>query len=407
MTAEPGKRTDVVQPADHDQPHDLPAAGRLSPLVGRVLGGPHAHARIARIDGWRAKALPGVVAVLISDDVLDTDPYHGLFVEDRPLMAIDRTRFVGEPVAAVAAEDPTVAAHARTLIDVTYEELPAAPTLDAALADGAPRLHLTELLRPGILHGPTDWTGHRGNVCWRQRAATGDVAAAFAGADLIVAGEYDIARGAPAPVVPPPIVADWTDSSLTIWTASPEPFLPRAKLARIFDLPLDRVRIIVTPGCDPGARNDGLSVAPIAAALARKAKRPVRLEASPGESPLTAAWPGARVGMRTAATAAGRLLAREVRVDLDLGAFAGDHPLRIDPAPVLGPYRWQAVAFEAQGVYTNTPPNTASSPLLPAIGELQVDEIARRLGRDALEVRTQNLLASIVSSPASTLVRRS
>ncbi|MGH2534972.1 MAG: xanthine dehydrogenase family protein molybdopterin-binding subunit [Thermomicrobiales bacterium] len=376
-------------------------------LAGRVLVSPRAHARIARIDARRAKALPGVVAVLISDDVLDTDPYHGLFIEDRPLMAIDRVRFAGEPVAAVAAEDPVIAAHALTLIDVTYENRPAVSTLDVALADDAPRLHVTELLQAGILHGPMEWTSHPGNVCWRQSAASGDVAATFAGADLIVDGNYQIARGGPSPVASPPIAAHWADDALTVWTVAAEPFLLRAKLARIFGLTLEQVRTAATPGREPGINDDGLTVAPLAAALARKAKRPVRLEATRDDGPRSGAWPGAWVWMRTAATAGGRLLAREVRLDLDVGAFAGDHPLRIESEPVLGPYRWQAVSFDARSVYTNTPPRTATSPLLAAIGEMQVDEIARRLGRDALDIRAQNLLGAINSSPTATSVRRS
>ena len=108
---------------------------------GRVLRSPYAHARIASIDTSAAEALPGVIAVMTGRNLPSSDPFYGHALKDRPVLAMERVRFVGEPVAAVAAETPAIADAALDLIEVEYAELPAATTIDQALAPGAPLLH--------------------------------------------------------------------------------------------------------------------------------------------------------------------------------------------------------------------------------------------------------------------------
>src|SRR6476646_8905603 len=110
-------------------------------LEAKVLRSPLPHAEIISIDISRAAALPGVRAVLTRDDLKDIDPYYGNCLRDRAVVATDRVRFVGEPVAVVAAENALVAEEALSLIDVEYRELACVPDIDAALAEGAPRLH--------------------------------------------------------------------------------------------------------------------------------------------------------------------------------------------------------------------------------------------------------------------------
>ena len=164
---------------------------------GRLLRSPYAHARITDIDTSRAEALPGVIAVMTGRDLPAADPYYGHALKDRPILAIDRVRFVGEPVVAVAAESPAIADEAITLIDVAYEELPAVVTIDAALAPDAPHLHDVVNLRPGLFHGLGDIHLEPGNVCYHHAFARGDVAQAFAAADIVVEGEYDFPGGLP------------------------------------------------------------------------------------------------------------------------------------------------------------------------------------------------------------------
>src|SRR4029079_161075 len=118
------------------------------------------------------------------------DPYYGHALKDRPILAIDRVRFAGERVVAVAAESPTIADEAITLIDVAYEELPTVVTTDAALAPDAPHLHDVVSLRPGLFHGLGDIHLEPGNVCYHHAFARGDVTQAFPAPDTVVEGGY-------------------------------------------------------------------------------------------------------------------------------------------------------------------------------------------------------------------------
>ena len=157
-------------------------------LHGKVLRSPLAHARIVSIDAGAAEALAGVVCVLTGTDIADC-PNYGHAIRDRPIVAVDRVRFAGEPVALVAAEDEATAEAAVRLIEVAYEELPAAVTVDEALAAGAPRLH-EQRYEAGLFHGLGELDAPDGNVCYRYRIDRGEVEAAFAHADVVVEGEY-------------------------------------------------------------------------------------------------------------------------------------------------------------------------------------------------------------------------
>ncbi|MET0771748.1 MAG: xanthine dehydrogenase family protein molybdopterin-binding subunit, partial [Candidatus Limnocylindrales bacterium] len=132
-------------------------------LHGQVLRSPAAHARIVSIDVSAALAMPGVVAVLTGEDLLDIDPFWGHAIRDRPIVAIDRVRFAGEPVAAVAAEDEAIAQAAVAAIEVTYEDLPVVGTIEQALATDADLVHDGDL-RPGLFHGLGTLPPRDGNV---------------------------------------------------------------------------------------------------------------------------------------------------------------------------------------------------------------------------------------------------
>src|SRR5688500_6526956 len=147
---------------------------------GRLLRSPYAHARITGIDTNRAEALPGVIAVMTGRDLPAVDPYYCHALKERPILAIDRVRFAGEPMVAVAAESPAIADEAITLIDVAYEEHPIVVTTDAALMPDAPHLHDVVNLRPGLFHGLGDIHLEPGNVCYHHAFARGDIAQAFA-----------------------------------------------------------------------------------------------------------------------------------------------------------------------------------------------------------------------------------
>lgn len=365
---------------------------------GKLLRSPYAHARIKHIDTSRAEALPGVVAVMTGRDVPAADPYYGHALKDRPILAIDRVRFVGEPVAAVAAEEPAIADEAIGLIDVDFEELPLAVTIEHALAEDAPYLHDVTALRAGLFHGLGEIRLQPGNVCYHHAFARGDAEGLFAGADVVVSGEYTFPAVYQYAMEPHTTIAAWDGDELTVWSSCQHPFLVRAELADLYALPVGAVRVVV-PYLGGGFGSKSYTkMEPVTSALARKARRPVRIANSVDEAMVTTRRHGMKAWMRTAATNEGRLLAREVRAWFDTGAYADNGPRVVatgaDAAP--GPYRWEAVKVDAWGVYTNTSPagsyRAFGATHLQWCGELQVDEIARRCGLDALQIRERNLL---------------
>lgn len=366
-------------------------------LHGQVLRSPVAHGLIKSIDTSAAEALPGVVAVLTGADLDDIDPYYGHAIKDRPVVAIDRVRFVGEPVAAVAAVDLATAVEAIHLIDVEYEPLAVAASLSAALAPDAPRLHDGEQ-RAGLFHGLGTLPDREGNICYRYRIDRGDVESVFGDAAVIVEGEYDFPAVYQYSMETHTVIAAFSGDSVELWASCQHPFLVRAEIAELFDLPPVKVRIHV-PYLGGGFGSKSYTkIEPLTVALARKAGRPVKLVNRVDESMVTTRRHGMRCRMRTAAASDGRLLGRQVELWLDTGAYADNGP-RVaatagDAAP--GPYRWQAVEVDAACVYTNTGPagsyRAFGATHLQWIGESQVDEIARRTGVDPIEIRRRNLL---------------
>jgi CO/xanthine dehydrogenase Mo-binding subunit len=366
-------------------------------LHGKVLRAELPHARIAALDTSAAEATPGVVAVLVGSELEHFDPYWGHAIKDRPILAIDRVRFQGEPLAAVAAEDEATAEAALREIVVEYEELPVLGTIEAAIADDAPLVHDGKL-RPGLFHGLGELPEREGNVCYRYRLDAGSVELAEAEAELSVEGEYEFPAVYQYAMETHTVVADFGDGELTLWASCQHPFLVRAEIADLFNLPLGRVRVIV-PYLGGGFGSKSYTkMEPITAALSWKAKRPVRIQNRVDESMVTTRRHGMRCRMRTTATRDGKLRSRSVRMWLDTGAYADNGP-RVcatagDAAP--GPYRWEAVHVDASCVYSNTAPagsyRSFGSVHLQWIGELQIDELARQASIDPLEMRRVNLL---------------
>lgn len=366
-------------------------------LHGKVLRSPIAHGRIRSIDVTAAEAMPGVVCVLTAADVNDIDAYWGHAIKDRPVVAIDKVRFVGEPVAAVAAEDEATAEAALAAIEVVYDELPVVGTVAAAMAPDAPLVHEGES-RPGLFHGLGVLPTREGNVCYRYRIDRGEVEAAFAHADFVVEGVYTFPAVYQYAMETHTVVAQVRGGEITVWATCQHPFLVRAELAALFNVPLSAVRVIV-PYLGGGFGSKSYTkMEPITVALARKAGRPVRIQNRVDESMVTTRRHGMRCRMETAMARDGRLMGRRVEAWLDTGAYADNGP-RVtatagDSAP--GPYRWSAYLVEAACIYTNTAPagsyRAFGATHMQWIGEAQIDELARRAGLDPLVVRRLNLL---------------
>jgi CO/xanthine dehydrogenase Mo-binding subunit len=365
-------------------------------LHGKVLRSPIAHGRIVSIDTSAAEKVPGVVSVLTGADLRDIDPYYGHAIKDRPIVAIDKVRFHGEQVAAVAAETVAAAAAAVEAIDVEYEELPVVAGVEDALADGAP-LVTDRPTKPGLFHGLGELPPRDGNVCYRYRIGRGELEAVFARADIVVEGEYAFPAVYQYAMETHTVVAQVEGDEILLWASCQHPFLVRAEIADLFDVPVANVRIQV-PYLGGGFGSKSYTkIEPLTVALARKAGRPVRIQNTVGESMVTTRRHNMTCRMRTAATADGRLLAREVDCLFDTGAYADNGPRVVatagDSAP--GPYRWAAYRVDASCVYTNLAPagsyRAFGATHLQWIGESQVDEIARSVGLDPLEVRRTNL----------------
>jgi CO/xanthine dehydrogenase Mo-binding subunit len=369
-------------------------------LYAAVLHSPVAHARIVSVDTTAAAELDGVHAILTGDDLADLDPYYGHALRDRPIVAIGKVRFTGEPVAVVAAETQATADLAVTRIAVEYDELPVMADLGTALAvsgSGAPLIH-DESARAGSAHGLGQLPDRHGNVCYRYSFRRGDTERLFSGAAVVVEGEYTFPAVYQYSMETHTTIAHWHGGELTLWSSCQHPFLVRQEIAALFGLPLDRVQIIV-PFLGGGFGSKSYTkMEPLTAAIARQAGRPVRILNGVHESMITTRRHNMTARMRTAAAADGTLLAREAEAWLDTGAYADNGP-RVtatagDAAP--GPYRWQAVQVQAHCVYTNTSPagsyRAFGATHLQWIGESQVDDVARRLSMDRLEIRRRNLL---------------
>ena len=368
--------------------------------IGKVLRSPHAHARLVGVDGSKAEALPGVLAVLTRDDLTALNSYYGATYKDQSIVAIDKVRYVGDPVAAVLAVDEATAEEALRLIEVEYEELPTATNIEEALAPGAPLVHETESVKAelrGSKYGAPDrFKGT--NVCYHFGYSRGDVAKGFKNSDYVFEDTFSFQKVQHYSLETHVSIAHFEGDHLTVWSSCQDPFNLRDHLAGMFNLPQSRVRVIVP--YVGGAYGGKLYVKsePIAAALSWKARRPVRLAFSVSESFKTITRHPARIRLKTGVMRDGRLMARECEVYMDTGAYADAGPRVTQKAGYrsLGPYRIPQVKVDAHSVYSNTVPAGAfrgfGSVQVAWAYESQIDLIGERLGIDPLDIRLKNLL---------------
>jgi len=375
-------------------------------LIGKLLHSPIAHGYIKRIDVKRARALPGVHAVLTYADIPrvvhstagQSDPIPG------PLdfVSLDRkVRFVGDRVAAVAAETEEIAQRALDLIEVEYEELPA--VLD-------PR----DSLKPAvaIIHDEPDYVAFGEcdpgrNLAARLRIELGDVDAAMKTADHVFEGEYEVSRVQQAPIEPYVCITWWDeDDRLVIRTSTQVPFHARRILAPVLGLPIKRIRVI-KPRIGGGFGNkQEVMLEDICAHLTIATGRPVKMEYTRAEQFIasTSRHPMI-IRMRTGVMADGRLVANEMRVLSDTGAY-GNHAMTVTgntghkgmslyPAD-KGPDGQSHVRFVADIVYTNKPTSGAfrgyGGPQAFFALESHMERIAASLGLDPLEFRLLNVV---------------
>ncbi len=350
-------------------------------LHAKILRSPHAHARIVKVDTARASVFPGVKAVLSAADCPRL-PF-GLDVPDARIFAETKVRYEGDEVAAVAAETPWIAEQALKLIEVQYEILPALFNPQEALQEGAPLIHAD---KPG-------------NLAKSYTIERGDVDADFAGCDYVFEEEFSTSRVTACYLEPFGAIARWEpDGRLTVWTGVQAAFQARSEIARALGIDPSRITVKVpTIGGAFGGKIWIRNFHPIAALLARKAKRPVKFVLTRSEE-FTASRPRvpAKIKIKLGMSKDGTLVCKETTIVADNGAYSWAAPkillnmsLRTDCL-----YRFKSVRTRSYLAYTNTTPTSGFRGYGNAQShfaqECMVDVCARKAGLDPVEVRLKN-----------------
>lgn len=358
-------------------------------IHGRLVRADRAPARVTGIDTTAAERLEGVVCVLTARDV----PYNavvehasgglGEVIVEQPVLAADRVRYVGEPVAIVAATDPETAAEAADLVEVTYEPLPGVFSAEDALAPDAPRVH----------------DESADNVLINWRFERGDIDAAFAEADVVVEHTYR-SQHVDHAYLETEAGVGWIENDVVTVRASTQVIEHAAEIAAILGLPQSQVRVIASyMGGGFGGKED-MTVEPYIALLVWRTRRPVRmvwsrqesLQASTKRHPFTMRY-------RTAATKDGVITGIETDIIGDAGAYPNlsARVLFAGGALSIGPYRIPAVRVRSRAVFTNNVPSSAfrgfGAMQVTFPYESQMDALAKELGLGREEVRDLNHIA--------------
>jgi CO/xanthine dehydrogenase Mo-binding subunit len=373
-------------------------------LHAKLLRSPHAHARIVQIDTSRARALPGVRAVLTAADIPELKRQAP--TRAHAVLAIDRTVFVGQPVAAVAADELAIAEEALDLIDVTYEVLPVAVDPLRSMQPGAPPVAdagteadtSEALAHSAVTLGSSETKPAKAvNISQQARVGRGDVAKGFAASDLVLENTYRVPMVHQGYLEPHAVLAQWdTTGLLTLWASTQGSFNTRSEVADVLGIPENQIRVIpVECGGGFGGKIRALCE-PITALLARVTNRPVRYVMTRREE-LEAGMPAPQViiKLKTGVKRDGALMALEAETILDTGAFSGT-VLAVSAVFLGSMYKWPAFDIRGYEVLTHKPSVAAyRAPAAPqtifAI-ESQMEQIARTLGLDPVEFRMRHLI---------------
>lgn len=361
---------------------DLYVEGMLS---ARALRSPYPHALLKKVDVSRAKALPGVVAVLTADDIPGRKDC-GVHEIDWPVLCYERVRYVGDAVALVAAESEAIAAQALALIAVEYEPLPVVTGPKEAAQPSAPLLHP---------HHPT------GNYKVRYHLEHGDVAQGLAEAEVVIEREYRTQFVEHGFIEPEAALAvPGADGRLTIYCGGQIPFSDREQIAATLNLPENQVRVInCLIGGGFGGKED-VSVQIHAALLAWATKRPVKMVLSRAESLRVHPKRHATIiKLKTGAKKDGTLVAHQAEIWGDGGAYASlsNHVMLRATTHAAGPYEVPHTKVDTHAMYTNNVPCGAFRGFGVTQSafamESQMDALAEALGMSALDIRRKNALA--------------
>ena len=368
---------------------DINVSGQLYAVI---YHSPHPHALIKNVDKSKASAYPGVRAVITGRDF---PACYGQFIADQPILAVDKVRYRGEPVAAVVADTERAAREAARLIEAEYELLPVVDSIEDALSN---KSLVHEDWGKYIIYGLTHPV-ESSNIIDHFQLIHGDVEKGFAEADVIVENDFYCGMLQHTVIETHAAIADASKDELLIYAPSQSPFAVRSSLAKILGYRMDQIRLICTEigggfGCKAEPKLE-----PIAAVLSKLSGRPVKLvydRHEEFEATLTRA-PG-RFHIKTGATKDGKLTAQQITIHWDTGAYGTFGPRVNYNAGYAsnGPYFIPNCYTDSYCMVTNHALGTAYRGFgiteVACVHEMQMDELASRLDMDPLEFRLKNVL---------------
>ena len=371
-------------------------------LWGRVLRSPYPYARIVSIDKSQAEALPGVHAVVTGQDIPDTK--IGRRMVDMPILARDVVRFVGEKVAAVAADDKDAADEALLLIDVVYEELTPIYDAEEAMGVDAPDLHPDMESYQGFPQPPSGIKNAFAHITWEK----GDIKQGFKESDLIFEHTFNAQLMHQAYIEPHAclVSADPAGKGVQIWANNKDPYMLRDQLAHTWSVPAESIVLYPsTIGGDFGGKGSFMDV-PLCYYLSKASGRPVKMVMDYIQE-LMAGNPRhpAVMTIKTGVMKDGTIKARQARAVFDSGAYGAFKPtVYLRGADHLcGVYKVPHAKIDSYTVYTNNVPRGhMRSPAKPQVVfavESHMDMIAQELGMDAYQFRLKNVMREGDSSP--------
>jgi CO/xanthine dehydrogenase Mo-binding subunit len=365
-------------------------------LWGKCLRSPYAHARIISINTEKAEKVKGVIAILNGRDL--PAQRVGLSLQDTPLLASGKVRFIGEKVVAVAGEDRDAAEEALSLVEVEYEELPAVFDARQAMTGGAPVVH-EDLAAYAGFKAPIERIP---NVFAMQQWTAGDASTGFDEADLTIEHTFRTAVAHQAYIEPHSvIVAVDSNDHVDIWASCKAPFRVKSHLSRQLDIPKEQIRVhVVAVGGDFGGKGALMDI-PICYQLAKATRRPVKMIMTYAEE-LRAGDPrhSSVIKIKSGVKKDGTLTARETEVIFNSGAYAsfkpGDPPNLGGATFTNGVYHIPNYSIRSYGVYTNSVPcgyyRAPGQPQAVFAAESHMDLIAKKLHMDPLQLRLKNLM---------------
>ena len=362
-------------------------------LHGAILTSPHPHAQIVNYDVSRARALPGVKAVVTGADI--PRRRFGLMITDETALAVDKVRYIGEPVAAVAAIDRDTARAALDLVAIEYEELPAVFEPGSAMAASAPLLHEEFDAYGKIFDCIAD-----GNAMSVARISAGTPDAAWQQCSVMVEGVYETHAQYHAYMEPVAALAAVDQlGRITVWSSTQSVFRTQICISEALGVPRSRIRAVspYVGGGFGGKSEPGVQI--VAVLLAQASGKPVKIVLDRHEDMMMMrSRHPARIRLQTGANLDGAILVRTGEVVMDGGAYADDSPAAMHMVLhfLRGPYAIPHVKFDGRVVYTNKLRSGAfrgvGNTQATFAGESQLDELAQKLGIDPIDLRLKNAL---------------